>query len=225
VQKLEQDLRSLAAQAGRLRADVASTRLRLAYTQIAAPSDGDVVSIAVQEGQTVNAQQQTPTLLTLAQLDTVTVKAQVAEADIRFIRAGQEASFITLGDSDSRYRGIVRVVQPLPERINNGVFYNVLFDVPNPKRQLLSDMSVQVTLQVDKVAQAVTIPMSALGDKGKDGRFTVQLKGADGKIETRPVRLGLSEAARVQVKEGLKAGEKVLLVPAPAASAASAGAP
>ncbi len=226
VAKLEADLRGLSAGVGKLRADLASARLRLGYTQILAPTDGDVVSIAVQEGQTVNAQQQSPTLLTLAKLDAVTIKAQVAEADVRHIRVGQEASFVTLGDSERRHKGLVRLIQPMPEKLNNAVFYNVLFDVPNPRkpgsdarngpapRMLMSDMSVQVNLRVAQASKALTIPMSALGDKAADGRYTVQLSpGADGKPQPRQVKVGISEAARVQVLDGLKAGDKVLLAP------------
>jgi macrolide-specific efflux system membrane fusion protein len=228
VAKLELDLRGQTAVVGKLRADLASAKLRLGYTQIAAPTDGDVVSIAVQEGQTVNAQQQSPTLLTLAKLDTVTIKAQVAEADIGLVRIGQTASFITLGDSEHRHEGKVRLIQPLPDKINNAVFYNVLFDVPNlavppAGRPLMSDMSVQVKLQVAQAKQVAAIPMSSLGDKAPDGRYTVQVQAADGKTETRPVRVGVTDSSKVQVLEGVKKGEKVLLAPAPAASAASAG--
>lgn len=262
--KLESDVRGQTAQVGKLRADLGSAKLRLGYTQILAPTDGDVVSIAVQEGQTVNAQQSSPTLLTLAQLDTVTVKAQVAEADVRHIRIGQEASFVTLGDAEQRHRGQVRLIQPIAEKVSNAMFYNVLFDVPNPRRAadapvaaaasgagssaasaaaptpvasaapaaggkgqslsprtLMLDMSVQVELQIAKVAQALTIPMAALGDKGPDGRYAVQVQGGDGKPAPRNIRVGIGEAAKVQVLDGLKPGEKVLLAPA----AASAPAP
>ena len=217
--KLEVDVRAQSAQRGKLVADLASARLRLGYTQIAAPTDGDVVSIAVQEGQTVNAQQQTPTLLTLAKLDTVTVKAQVAEADVRHIRVGQEASFVTLGDSEQRHRGQVRLIQPLPEKINNAMFYSVLLDVPNPKRALMIDMSVLVSLRVAQVGKALAIPMAALGDKGADGRYGVRVLGADGREASRQVRVGISDAAKVQVLEGLKAGERVVIAPGAAASA------
>jgi len=229
VARLESELRGLGAAAGKLRADLASAKLRLGYTQILAPTDGDVVSIAVQEGQTVNAQQQSPTLLTLAKLDTVTIKAQVAEADVRHIRVGQEASFVTLGDSEQRHQGLVRLIQPLPEKLSNAVFYNVLFDVPNPRRpgsneanglaprMLMSDMSVQVNLRVAQASKALTIPMAALGDKAPDGRYTVHLPpGADGKPQPRQVKVGINEAAKVQVLDGLKVGDKVLLAPAAA---------
>ena len=219
LEKLEADVQGQTAQLGRLQADAAKAHLNLGYTQVTAPIDGDVVSISVQEGQTVNAQQQTPVLLTLAMLDTVTVKAQVAEADVHQIHAGQEASFVTLGDHDHHYSGLVRVVQPVPEKINNAVFYDVLFDVANPKRALMIDMSAQVTLRVAQVARALAIPLTSLGDKGADGRYTVQVLGDGGKVLPRKVKVGISDESKIQVLDGLKPGERVLIVPGAAASA------
>lgn len=230
--KLEVDARALSAQLGRLQADLATARLKLGYTQISAPVDGDVVSLAVQEGQTVNAQQQVPTLLTLAQLDVMTVKAQVAEADVRHVQVGQSASFVTLGDTTRRHSGTVRLVQPLPERVNNAVFYSVLFDVPNPRgaggdRALMSDMSVQVRLSVGRAAQVPAIPMTALGERQADGRWRVQVL-ADASPGATPqdrlVRVGLNDAAQVQVLDGLKTGERVLTPPGPAQAASAASA-
>lgn len=231
--KLEVDARALSAQLGRLQADLSTARLKLGYTQISAPVDGDVVSLAVQEGQTVNAQQQVPTLLTLAQLDVMTVKAQVAEADVRHVQVGQAASFVTLGDATRRHSGTVRLVQPLPERVNNAVFYSVLFDVPNPRgargdRALMSDMSVQVRLSVGRAAQVPAIPMTALGERQADGRWRVQVladAGPGATPQDRLVRVGLNDAAQVQVLEGLKTGERVLTPPGPAQAAAAASAP
>jgi macrolide-specific efflux system membrane fusion protein len=97
VAKLEALLRLQQAQAGTAEADLERSKLNLGFTQIVAPMEGDIVDIAVQEGQTVLAVQQTPTLLNLARLDVVTIKAQVAEADIGHVSLGQLARFYTLG--------------------------------------------------------------------------------------------------------------------------------
>ena len=125
-----------------------------------------------------------------------------------------------------RYEGKVRVIQPVPERAGNAVFYNVLFEVDNRDRALFSDMTVQVDIETGAVKQVLAMPIVALGERGKDGRFTVQVLDAANKQTPRQVRVGLQDGARVQVVEGLKAGEKVLLAPPSAvdgaASAASA---
>lgn len=222
VAKLEATLKLQQAGLGTAQADLDKSRLNLGFTQIVAPMDGDVVDISVQEGQTVLAIQQTPTLMNLARLDVVTIKAQVAEADIGHVKVGQLARFYTLGDSQRAHEGRVRLIQPQPEKVGTANFYDVLFDVPNTDRSLMLGMSVQVTLTAGRAAGTLSIPMAALGDRDADGRYTVQVLKADGQSEPRTVVVGLSDAGRAQVLQGLKAGEKVLLAPPSAASGASA---
>jgi macrolide-specific efflux system membrane fusion protein len=186
--------------------------------------DGTVVSLAVQEGQTLIAVQVTPLLLTLADLDTITVRTRVPEADIHAIKVGQPARFTTLSGDSARYDGKVLVIQPVPERAGNAVFYNVLFEVDNRQRRLYSDMTVQVEIETGQARQVATIPVVTLGERGKDGRYTVQVVDGAGKPAPRLVRVGLQDGARVQVVDGLKAGEKVLLAPPPPADPAAAAA-
>jgi membrane fusion protein, macrolide-specific efflux system len=114
----------------------------------------------------------------------------------------------------------------VPERANNAVFYNVLFEVPNRDRRLLSDMTVQVSIETARAEQVLTIPVVALGQRADDGRYTVHVLDAQRRTVPRIVSTGLQDGTRVQVPEGLKPGDKVLLAPPPdppagAASAAS----
>jgi macrolide-specific efflux system membrane fusion protein len=184
--------------------------------------DGVVVNIPVQVGQTVIAVQITPVMVTVADLDTITVRTKVPEADVQSISPGQKASFATLSGDGRHYEGRLRVIQPIPERSGNAVFYNALFEVDNRDRKLFADMTVQVDLETGEARQALGMPLVALGERGKDGSFAVEVVGKDGKTATRRVRTGLHDTANVQVLSGLAAGEKVLLAPPPGA-AASAG--
>ncbi len=220
--KIEADLRGQAANLARLQADLDKKKVSLSYTRITAPMDGTVVNLPVQVGQTVISVQVTPIILTLADLDTITVRTKVPEADIQAIKVGQLARFSTLSGEGKRYEGKVRVIQPVPERAGNAVFYNVLFDVDNRDRALFSDMTVQVDIETGSVRQVPAMPIVALGERGKDGRFTVQVLDAANKQTPRQVKVGLQDGARVQVLDGLKVGEKVLLAPPSAADAASA---
>jgi membrane fusion protein, macrolide-specific efflux system len=220
--KLQADVRGQTATQARLQAELGRKQLSLGYTRISAPMDGTVVSLAVQEGQTLIAAQVTPLLLTLANLDTITVRTRVPEADIHAVKAGQPARFTTLSGDSVRYEGKVLVIQPVPERAGNAVFYNVLFEVDNRERRLYSDMTVQVDIETGQARQVPTIPVVALGDRGKDGRYTVQQVDAANKATPQQVRLGLQDGARVQVLQGLKAGDKVLLAPPPAGAASAA---
>ncbi len=221
--KLEADVRGQSATVQRLQADLAKRQVNLGYTRITAPMDGTVVSLPVQVGQTVIAVQITPVMLTLADLDTITVRTKVPEADIQSLKVGQVARFSTLSGEGKRYEGKVRVIQPVPERVGNAVFYNVLFDVDNRDRLLYSDMTVQVDIETGSAKQVLAMPMVALGERDvKDGRFRVTLVDKDQKQSPRQVKTGLQDGAKVQVLDGLKAGDTVLLAPPSAAEAASA---
>jgi len=222
--KLEADVRGQSAVMSRLQADLAQAQVRLGYTRITAPMEGTVVSLPVQVGQTVIAVQITPVMLTLADLDTITVRTKVPEAEIQNVMVGQVARFATLAGEGRRFEGRLRVIQPIPERVGNAVFYNVLFEVDNRARRLYSDMTVQVDVETGSARQVPSIPMVALGERDKDGRFRVTVLDAAGKQLPRQVRTGLQDGARVQVLEGLKEGETVLLAPPSPAEAASAAA-
>jgi macrolide-specific efflux system membrane fusion protein len=222
VAKLEADVRGQAANLAQLQAQLDRSKVNLAYTRITAPMDGVVVNIPVQVGQTVIAVQVTPVMVTVAELDTITVRTKVPEADVQSVRPGQKASFSTLSGDGRHYEGRLRVIQPIPERAGNAVFYNALFEVDNHDRKLFADMTVQVDIETGEARQTLSMPIVALGERAKDGSFAVEVVGNDGKNTTRKVRVGLHDAANVQVLSGVQAGEKVLLAPAPAGSAASA---
>ena len=175
VRKTKADMRALGAQIRQTKIGVDSARTKLGYTQITAPVDGDVVNIATQEGQTVIAVQQVPIILTLAKLDTMTVKAQVSEADVASLRPDQAVYFTTLGQSEERHFGKLRTIQPTPEKINSAIFYSALFDVPNSKRDLWTDMTVQVSFILNEAKHVLLVPVIALGDKDKDGRYFVKV--------------------------------------------------
>src|SRR3546814_6610736 len=77
--------------------------------------DGTVVSVIARQGQTLNANQQAPIILRIADLDTMTVWTQVSEADIGKLEIGMDAYFTTLGYADRRWEGRLRQILPTPE--------------------------------------------------------------------------------------------------------------
>ena len=85
----------------------------------------------VRVGQTLNANQSTPILMRIADLATMTVRAQVSEADVMRLEPGMQAYFTTLGDRTRRWEGTLRQILPTPEVVNDVVLYQALFDVPN----------------------------------------------------------------------------------------------
>lgn len=221
--RLEAERAGLDARLDKGRYIVGQQRTRLAYTRIEAPIDGEVLSLDTREGQTVIAAQQAPTILRLGDLSRIEVRAQVSEADIGHIRPGMKAFFTLLGAPDERYPGVVREIQPTPEKVNNAMFFNVLFDVDNPRRRLRQDMTAQVTLVERAVRQVPAIPLTALGEQAGRDTYRVQVLGPDGEARPRTVRVGLMGRTHVQVLQGLRLGERVVTASAEASDAAAAG--
>ncbi|MFG6448919.1 efflux RND transporter periplasmic adaptor subunit [Roseateles sp. BYS180W] len=227
--KAEQDIKGQEAQRRRLQADLDKKRLNLSYTQITAPIDGVVVSLPVQEGQTVISIQVPPVMMTLANLDTMRVRTRVPEADVHLVKVGQKVQFTTLATEGTPFLGKVEVVQPIPERAGNASFYGVLFDVDNRDGKLFADMTVQVDIETAQAKQVLTLPVVALGERQSDGRYEVLLSDTSAKDKAgaaspgsaasapaankRLVRVGLQDGINAEVLDGLKQGDKVLLAP------------
>jgi len=155
-----------------------TARVNLGYTQIRAPMRGTVVAIIAQEGQTLNANQTAPTILKLAQLDRLTVKAQISEGDVVRVQEGQKVYFTILGDPDRRFYATLRSIEPAPESIKtdnsaastSAVYYNGLFDVDNPDGILRIAMTAQVHIILESAEDAVLIPASAVMSSRAAGR-------------------------------------------------------
>lgn len=133
----------------------------LGYTKIYAPMSGTVVSQNSKQGQTLNANQQAPIVLRIADLSVMTVTTQVSEADVSRLKIGMPAYFTTLGRPDQRWRGTLRKINPTPETVNNVVLYNALFDVDNPHGDLMTQMTAQTFFVVAAADNVIRVPVSA----------------------------------------------------------------
>ncbi|WP_338484107.1 macrolide transporter subunit MacA [Pseudomonas trivialis] len=216
------NLLSLDAQIKSAHIQIDTAKVNLTYTRINAPIDGDVVGIVTQEGQTVIANQLAPVLLKLADLDTMTVKAQVSEADVIHISPGQQVYFTILGEADKRYYAKLRGTEPAPQNFletqsagtpkqNTAVFYNALFDVPNPDHRLRIAMTAQVRIVLDTAQGALMVPVAALGARNNDGSYTLRVLDAKGKVLARNVKTGINNNVKVQILDGLVEGDKVVI--------------
>ena len=204
------DAASLTAQMKQATAAVNTAKANLGYTKITAPMAGEVVSISLLEGQTLNANQSAPNILRVANIDTVTVWAQVSEADIIRVRPGQDVYFTILGDS-LRWNGTIKQILPTPELINNVVFFDVLFDIPNPKRELKVQMTAQVFIVLANAKDVLLIPVSAVSNAVEGAHVKVRVLKSDGTVEPRTITIGIKSELLAEVKEGLKENEQVVI--------------
>ncbi|WP_339108237.1 efflux RND transporter periplasmic adaptor subunit [Thioclava sp. GXIMD4216] len=214
---------SLQAQRARAVIEVSSAELDLDRTKITAPIDGTVVAIVNGEGTTVNASQDAPTIVKLAKLDKMQIKAEISEADVINVKAGQKVEFSLLGDPDKTYSATLDKVEPAPSSIeddddidtDSAIYYDALFTVDNPDGLLRIGMSANVTIIIDEADDALTLPVSALPPKGPDGKYRVQVIGANDKHEMRAITVGLENSTTAAITDGLSEGDKVVQMTAP----------
>ena len=204
----------------------------LGYTRITATMDGTVVAIPVEEGQTVNAVQSTPTIIQLANLDTMLNKMQIAEGDITKVKAGQGISFTILSEPDEPIKAKLDSVDPglttmslgsytaSTDTTSNAIYYYARALVPNPDGKLSIGMTTQNTIEINGVKNVLLVPTLTI--KKRDGKSYVSVLGADGKAVEREITVGLKDSMNTEVKSGLKEGEKVVMSEMSAAEQAEA---
>nr|WP_255607221.1 efflux RND transporter periplasmic adaptor subunit [Ancylobacter sp. Lp-2] len=224
---------ALSAQIIEAQVAVDTARANLGYTRITAPTDGTVLSIVSQQGQTVNAVQSAPTIVILGNLDTMTVRTEISEADIVRVKPGQPLYFTVLGEPDRRYDATLGFIEPAPESIRSdssfststttssssssssssseAIYYNGVFDVPNPEGRLRTYMTAEVRIVLGSAKSTLTIPAAALGARDGEGRYQVRIANANGSVSTRPVEIGLNNKITAQVLSGLEEGERVVI--------------
>jgi membrane fusion protein, macrolide-specific efflux system len=144
------------------RANLDIEEQELAFTRIAAPISGTVVSVSMNEGRTLNAVQQAPTILTIADLTKMTVEAEISEADISSLSNGMEVYFTTLGGGNRRWTSTLRQILPQPTITNNVVLYTGLFDIENQDGALLPEMTAQIYFVTSAARNVLTVPIGAL---------------------------------------------------------------
>lgn len=218
---------ALSAQIAAAQATYDGEVANLGYTKIYAPMAGTIVSQTALEGQTLNANQTAPTILRVADLQTMTVKAQVAEADVVKLTPGMQVYFTTLGLPERRWRATVRQILPTPETVNDVVLYNVLVDVDNEDGVLMTSMTAQVFFVLGEAKQVPLIPIAALGKKqpGSNDEYLVRVMTDKGP-EARAVKVGLMDRKSVQIVDGLAVGDRVVLeTPANSASGSDSSRP
>ena len=191
-----------------LRGDEAS----LGYTKIYAPIAGTVVSQTAKQGQTLNANQQAPIVMRIANLSTMTVQAQVSEADVPKLHVGMDVYFTTLGGDNHRYYGKLRQIPPTPTVVNNVVLYDALFDVENPNQVLMTQMTAQVFFVAASARDAVLVPLSALRPAAIEGKPRAPRAAGAGKDAGAPRKGGGERASGLDPRSQYANGRALVSV-------------
>ncbi|UAN44976.1 efflux RND transporter periplasmic adaptor subunit [Serratia sp. JSRIV001] len=200
-----------------------TAKANLDFTRIVAPIDGEVLGIVTKEGQTIVSSQTVPTILVLADVDTMTVHTRISETDILKVRVGQPLWFYVVADPKQRYESVMGSIQEAPnEALQEGnssgsanqqasaVYYSGVFAIANSKRLLRTSMTAQVFIITEQVKNALRVPVAAFGEQQGKDRYQVQVMNGK-QLETRWIRIGLNDRQFAEVKEGLKEGDRVVL--------------
>lgn len=215
---------SARAQIAQATAELSSALLDLSRTTIVAPASGVIINKLVEPGTTVAASFQTPNLFEIAADTTrMQVEASVDEADIGQVRDGQAVRFTVDSYPGENFAAVVRQIRKAATETQNVVSYFVILDVDNKDGKLLPGMTANVEIITGSVRNVVRAPTTALrfrpraSDRPKDkapptGSQMVFVATADPyKPARRIVTLGLQGEDFVEIKSGLKAGEKIVM--------------
>lgn len=163
LDEVETDLAANNAQYAQIKAQVQSDQVNVANTIIRSPVSGVVINRDIDEGQTVAASFQTPTLIKIAQdLSQMQINASFSEADLGKLKVGQQATFRVDAFPQAQYEGVVRQIRLNPTTQQNVVTYDVIVDVDNKEFNLLPGMTAYVDIILEQRTNALLLPNAAL---------------------------------------------------------------
>ena len=199
-----------------------TAKANLGYTRILAPVDGQVLGIVTKEGQTVVSSQTAPTILVLANVDVMTVQTRISETDVLKVHPGQPLSFYVVAEPKHRYQSVMGALQDAPNdalqdesasaqsQQPSAVYYNGVFSVPNPDHRLRTSMTAQVFIVTEQAKNVLRLPVMALGQPQGSNAYYVQVMNGD-VPEQRLIHVGINDRQYVEVKDGLREGERVVV--------------
>ena len=209
---------------------ISTDELNLSYTQITSPLDGTVVSVPVDEGQTVNANQTTPTIVQIADLNQMELSIEISEGDICSVKPGQLVEYTILSLPDTVFTTTLTSIDPGLTTLTDGeyesgsssgvssssssststaIYFYGKAIVDNSNGPLRIGMTTENEITVAEARDAVLVPLMAVsaGRKGK----SVFVLNAEGKPEKRAVETGITDGVNIQITSGLEPGESVIM--------------
>ena len=221
-------IKELEAQIKQTNIELSTAKINLGYTKITAPRDGTVVSVQVEEGQTVNANQTTPTIVNIADLSHVKMKMQIAEGDITKIKVGTPVEYSILSEPTKKFQTTVSSIDPGLTTLSDGsygssssskssyssssssssaVYYYAQSIVDNKDGILRIGMTTQNELLIANVKDAIIVPSIGI-KKDENGTFVYVLK--DGKPVKTAVKTGIKDNLDTQIISGINEGDEII---------------
>ncbi|EAK5847536.1 efflux RND transporter periplasmic adaptor subunit [Campylobacter lari] len=222
---LRANVADLKAQTTQLEISLKNAQKDLAYTTITAPSKGEIINVAVEEGQTVNANQNTPSIVRLADLSEMEIRMQIAEADINKISVGKKVKFSILNEPDKKYEATISSIDPANTTISDAtsntnlnsnsststsaVYYYARVFVKNDSNFLRIGMSTENEIAIKTENNTLVIPTLAI-KSDTSGYYVEILKANNISVKT-PVELGIKDSLNTQILDGINEGDLVII--------------
>lgn len=222
---LRANVADLKAQTTQLEISLKNAQKDLAFTTITAPSKGEIINVAVEEGQTVNANQNTPSIVRLADLSEMEIRMQIAEADINKISVGKKVKFSILNEPDKKYEAIISSIDPANTTISDAtsntnlnssssastsaVYYYARVFVKNDNNFLRIGMSTENEIAIKTENNTLVIPTLAIKSDTK-GYYVEILKANNISVKT-PVKLGIKDSLNTQILDGINEDDLVII--------------
>jgi RND family efflux transporter MFP subunit len=197
--------------------DLAITDEHLAYTEVKAPFDCTILTRPVSMGQAVSGSggfNSGTEVLTIADLNAMIINAQVNQADVPRIKAGEPVEVTVEAVPGLQVTGIVERISPQATIKNNIKGYPARIVLHNVDPRVRPGMTANVKIPVASAASVTAVPLSAVfteknPDSGDMERFVYVQKGDS--YEKRNVKVGIADFFYAEIQDGLSAGDVVSL--------------
>jgi len=199
----QQTLKSAAGQLESAKGKYLGAEATLSYAEIRSPINGVIADRPLYPGEMAAAG--TP-LLTVMDISQVVARAHIPQQDAALLKLGDKATISASRETDS-VEGRVTVISPALDPGSTTV--EVWVQAKNPGQHLKPGSSVQLSMLVQTIPQALIIPAVSLLT-AQDSATTVMLAGSDGRAHQKPVKTGVHQGGDVQILEGLQAGDRVV---------------
>ena len=201
----------------------------LSYTQITAPLSGTIVSVPVKEGQTLNANQTTPTIAQIANLNELEIVMEITEGDITKIKPSQMVEYSILSNPHRKFHAPITTIDPGLTTLSDGkygnsqsstsssssssnsaVYYYAKALAENKDNFLKIGMTTESRVIIAQSNDTLIIPANALIDENGTKFVLVALDEIGTKSEKRAVKIGISDSVNVEILDGV--GENDMLI-------------
>ncbi len=225
---LKANVAELNSQIVQLEISLKNAEKDLGYTTITAPMDGTITNVAVDEGQSVRANDSAPTIVRIADLDEMEIRMEIAEADVNSIRVGTPVKYSILNEPNTKYEAVISSIDPAntttsdatPTSSSNvgssgsssssssAIYYYAKVFVKNKDNFLRIGMSVENSIVIASVQNALAVPTYAIkNDKG--GYYVELLK--NGQVVKSYVKIGIKDSINSQILEGVSENDMLVI--------------